>query len=279
MDTQAESKIWTGNLVQATDSYALLRDCNASSRLTAQYYLWKELLGFLVHPDIPTQAADLRVADVATGNGIWLHDLARDKPTSAEFHGFDSSLDQVGPRPWLPANIRMHTWNIFEEPPSQFMGYFDVVHVRLITVWSIELTFSTFQNLAATFNGTKSTPSGVRQKPSQACRRNTSKKSTRNSEGMIQPDRLMTPNPSWKYDLTKIMNENGYSDSSLYTYEYGLSTARIWNDVYVSTWKEFADNVLKNPKAVRELEQKGMDEARNGAALMFPKLVWVARKT
>lgn len=28
----------------------------------------------------------------------------------------------------------MHVWNIFEEVPAEFIGYFDVVHVRLITV-------------------------------------------------------------------------------------------------------------------------------------------------
>lgn len=44
-------------------------------RLTAQHYLWKDLLGFLVHPDIPTQASGLRVADIATGNGYGCHEL------------------------------------------------------------------------------------------------------------------------------------------------------------------------------------------------------------
>ena len=65
-----------------------------------QHYLWKELLGFLVHPDIDTWAADLRVADVATGNGY-------SKSPTLEF---DSSLDQVDTKPWLPANIHMHIW-------------------------------------------------------------------------------------------------------------------------------------------------------------------------
>lgn len=51
-----------------------------------------------------------------------------------ELHGFDISLDQFGPKHWVPANIKFHTWNIFDEPPSQFVEYFDVVHVRLITV-------------------------------------------------------------------------------------------------------------------------------------------------
>lgn len=65
---------------------------------------------------------------------IWLHDLAREKPTSFELHGFDISLDQIGPKAWLPANVHMHKWNIFDEPDPRFLGYFDVVHVRLITV-------------------------------------------------------------------------------------------------------------------------------------------------
>lgn len=65
---------------------------------------------------------------------IWLHDLARSLLRSVEFHGFDISLDQVGHRSWLPANINMHTWDIFADPPPQFVGYFDIVHVRLITV-------------------------------------------------------------------------------------------------------------------------------------------------
>lgn len=47
---------------------------------------------------------------------------------------------------------------------------------------------------------------------------------------------------------------------------------------YVSTWKEFAENALKTPEVSRELERRAMDEARSGAAICVPKLVWVARK-
>ncbi|KAF4122758.1 hypothetical protein GMORB2_7065 [Geosmithia morbida] len=125
---------WNGSYMNSKDPYALMRDCNANSRLTAQHYLWKDLLGFLSHPDIPVADRDLKVADVATGNGIWLQDFGRDKPDSVDLHGFDISLDQVVAEPWLPENVHMHTWNLFEEPPAEFVGYFDVVHVRLITV-------------------------------------------------------------------------------------------------------------------------------------------------
>lgn len=51
-----------------------------------------------------------------------------------DLHGFDISLDQVGTKAWAPGNIKFHTWDIFDEPPAQFVEYFDVVHVRLITV-------------------------------------------------------------------------------------------------------------------------------------------------
>lgn len=47
---------------------------------------------------------------------------------------------------------------------------------------------------------------------------------------------------------------------------------------YVSTWKEFADKMLKTPESSQALEQRGMAEAREGAAIMVPKLVWVAQK-
>jgi hypothetical protein len=47
----------------------------------------------------------------------------------------------------------------------------------------------------------------------------------------------------------------------------------------VSTWKEFADNALKTPEVSRELEAKAMEEARSGAAIWVPKLVWVTRTT
>ena len=46
----------------------------------------------------------------------------------------------------------------------------------------------------------------------------------------------------------------------------------------MSTWKEFAENKLKTPEASRELERKAMIEARSGAAIWVPKLVWVTRK-
>ncbi|KAI1092954.1 hypothetical protein F5B19DRAFT_452407 [Rostrohypoxylon terebratum] len=263
------------SFVDKKDMYALMRDCNASARLTAQHYLWKDLLGYLIHPDIPTRFDDLKIADVATGNGIWLHDVARGKSTSTELHGFDISLDQVGPKAWLPANIRMHTWNVYDEPSPKFVGYFDVVHVRLITV--VIKNNDPRPVLANLIRLLK--PGGYLQwdeVDTISC----SVKTVPNvsAKSLTKLNSQLRGNDTWKYSLVEIMNQNGFTGSLLYTYEYGLGLARFWNDIYVSTWKEFANNVLKTPEASNELELKGMDEARNGAAIMTPKLVWVARK-
>lgn len=87
--------------------------------------MWPQAMGMLSEPPRGP------VVDLTTFS-IWLYDLSRHVPDSVKLHGFDLSLDQVGPRPWLPTNIQMHTWDIFEEPDPEFAGYFDVVHVRLI---------------------------------------------------------------------------------------------------------------------------------------------------
>jgi hypothetical protein len=113
--------------------------------------LWKDALQYDLHPEIPV-GPNMRIADVATGNGfvcsntwnlhdrvltprsIWLLDLARKLPSTTKLDGFDISLDQCPPQAWLPDNVDLHTWNLLEAPPAKFVGAFDVVHIRLITV-------------------------------------------------------------------------------------------------------------------------------------------------
>jgi hypothetical protein len=46
----------------------------------------------------------------------------------------------------------------------------------------------------------------------------------------------------------------------------------------MATWKEFALKALKTPEESGQLERRAMEESVNGAAIMIPKLVWVARK-
>jgi hypothetical protein len=49
--------------------------------------------------------------------------------------------------------------------------------------------------------------------------------------------------------------------------------------MYMSTWEEFASKFSsENPESVITLSSEAMDEVRNGAAIICPKLVWVAEK-
>lgn len=114
------------------DQYALDRSYSAASRLNYQFFLWKNTLKFNLQPSIPTPGATARIADVATGTGIWLLDLAHGVPATVQMDGMDITLSQAPPKQWLPPNVNMRVWNIFEDVSEDLVGQFDIVHVRLL---------------------------------------------------------------------------------------------------------------------------------------------------
>ncbi len=91
--------------------------------------MWRLATGMYFH-----SAHSLLVCHDFKLNRIWMMDLARTLGGNVKFDGFDISLDQCLPLAWLPDNIDIHTWDLFKEPPSEFIEAFDVVHIRLITV-------------------------------------------------------------------------------------------------------------------------------------------------
>lgn len=46
--------------------------------------------------------------------------------------GTDVSLDQCPPKAWLASNVSLQTWSIFDEPPDNLIGRFDLVHLRFL---------------------------------------------------------------------------------------------------------------------------------------------------
>lgn len=65
---------------------------------------------------------------------IWLLDLAKSLPTSAQLEGFDISPVGYPPEAWLPSNVKLGLWNVFDEPPKVLHDKYDVVHIRLFLV-------------------------------------------------------------------------------------------------------------------------------------------------
>lgn len=90
-------------------------------------------LGFLIHPIIaarlPTPA---RIADVGTGTGIFLTDLASRLPAACRFEGFDISDAQFPPRQSLPSNVSLGILDAKQPFPNHMHGAIDLVCLRLL---------------------------------------------------------------------------------------------------------------------------------------------------
>jgi hypothetical protein len=114
----------------SNDTYILGRSHFSSSRLNLSHFLWKQVLGFNIHPSIPTSGFK-RIVDIATGSAIWPLDVASEFP-DAEVDGFDIALDQCPPKEFFPRIRKLGIWDIFEDPPEEMQGRYDIVHVRLV---------------------------------------------------------------------------------------------------------------------------------------------------
>ncbi|KAI2625530.1 hypothetical protein GGS21DRAFT_306761 [Xylaria nigripes] len=115
-------------------SYPLSRNFIDFNRLNLQHHLYKDVFGYSLSPKIPRKKS-LKVADIATGTAVWLLDLPSqlDPDTEAELVGLDVDISQVGPKAWLPENLSIREWSVFDDVPEDLVGTFDIVNVRLIS--------------------------------------------------------------------------------------------------------------------------------------------------
>jgi SAM-dependent methyltransferase len=92
-------------------------------------------IGYSLHPSISSKLpTNARIADVATGTGIWLKDLAAVSPSTYTFHGFDISSEQYLPTESLPENVSLGFLDFKKPIPEELQGTFDLVNVRLIII-------------------------------------------------------------------------------------------------------------------------------------------------
>ncbi|OCL03346.1 S-adenosyl-L-methionine-dependent methyltransferase [Glonium stellatum] len=268
------------------DTYVLSRNHAAASRLNYQFYLWKDTLGFNLHPNIPTPKPDARIADVATGTGIWLLDLAHSLPKSVQLDGFDIDISQSPPAQWLPPNVNIRTWDLFQDVPTDFVGKFDIVHVRLIGLAVKDN--NPLQVVSALHKLLK--PGGYLQwdEMDDASSSVVFANPTVKTEAIEAMRRYMhTPKGDakglheWRYQLPTYLSQHGFDDVRLHKYQTGLSMARFWNDNYLVLVEEFTANMLVGTEAATEVYQLvsgAANEAQCGAAIVIPQLVVVARK-
>jgi len=63
---------------------------------------------------------------------LWLLDLASHVHPTTQLDGFDINLSQ-GPHPeWLPSAVNVSKLDLFQDPPEELVGVYDIVHVSLV---------------------------------------------------------------------------------------------------------------------------------------------------
>lgn len=114
-------------MITEEPGYILSRDREESARLDAQHEVFVSSAGYLIHPQIlssiPSTAS---VADVGTGTGIWLLQVADVLP-AAKIVGFD-----ISPEQFRDKSISLEIIDIRQPIPARFQSQFDVVHLRLL---------------------------------------------------------------------------------------------------------------------------------------------------
>ncbi|ROW00293.1 hypothetical protein VMCG_07250 [Cytospora schulzeri] len=244
--------------------------------LQYQYYLWQDTFRFHLHPDIPPLAPDARIAEVATGTGIWLSDLSRQLPLTTQFHGLDISLEQLPPRNLTPPNITHHQWDVFTPPPAELRGTFDVVHMRLVAVVikDVKHPARILANVAQLLK-----PGGYLQWEEHytADAKHLMADPLSASDGS-----LLLGSRDWLTTLDRTLQDGGFEDVRRVVYRDAPVMGMFWNDVYVASVEEFALQMLKvDPDLGKELQvmvERVGKEKRQGAWLSNPKAVFLSKR-
>ncbi|KEZ41683.1 Uncharacterized protein SAPIO_CDS6848 [Scedosporium apiospermum] len=104
-----------------------------SNRLDEQHISTTKTLGFLIHPNIPVTSPTLKVADIGTGTGIWLLDVAKSLPATCQFTGFDITSSALPPPETWPSNVSFKVQDFYLPFPASEIGTYDVVAVRFVS--------------------------------------------------------------------------------------------------------------------------------------------------
>lgn len=122
-------------------SYMLKRDKDESKRLDFQHEFMRALgHGNILHPSIPRQDV-CAVADMGTGTGIWLNDIAEELrayekhgENDANLHlvGFDISAEQFPPGDDQLSEVEFVVHDMTIPFPEQYHGRFDLVNMRFL---------------------------------------------------------------------------------------------------------------------------------------------------
>jgi SAM-dependent methyltransferase len=125
---------------ESEEQYTLPRNQSESARLQGQHEVYTEHVGYLLHPTLveslkASKTDGVRIADIGTGTGAWLLDIASSPAlqfTKLELVGLDISDAQFPAASSVPQNCTFDVLNILAPVPEKWKGTFDVVNLRLL---------------------------------------------------------------------------------------------------------------------------------------------------
>ncbi|KAL9110401.1 MAG: hypothetical protein Q9227_005132 [Pyrenula ochraceoflavens] len=262
--------------------YMLNRGYAAACRLNLQFYLWKDALGFNCHPSIPIQSGS-RIADVATGTATWSIEVARAMP-GVHIDALDIDLTQAPHPQWLPPNITLREWDIFQDVPNDLIGKYDCVDLRLLVlvVEGADRARAVIRNLLKLLK-----PGGYLQWDELDC---VNMHIKRVHDGISSPafDQLRDMGWSagrhdWTLGLAKLIEEEGLENTKIEYYGDKDDMTRAFNEHHLLLFEEFAQNLNKVGKkeaaaAFYEVVGEAYAESITGAAICIPRIVCLGQK-
>ena len=264
--------------------YALGRDYAAATRLNAQYYMWKETIGFDIHPNIPVATAEaryqqpLQIADVGCGTAIWLRSVAQSLP-HARLDGFDISLAQCPPLQWFPHNIRsLREWDVYQAPPVELQGRYDIVHARLLFVVVQDGDPAPMiRNMMLLLK-----PGGYLQWDELDVAQSFVLKVEEGVEAAVMEETVRTLSQvgHWVANLAEEMERCGLVHARIESYEERTELAMPFFDINLAKDMEMANTRLKGTadgEALQNRVELLRVESKAGAVICTPKIVGVAQ--
>lgn len=273
-------------------TYDISRGYTASTRLALQHYLWKDILGFNLHPRVPKPSTNSCIADIATGTGLWLIDVSQDLSQSVKLDGYDIALGQAPPKEWLPPNMTLTAWDMFLEPPLSIRGTYDVVHLRLV---SVVIKDNNPEPIVANIKRLLK-PGGWLQWDDvdiflASVQHSREGLKTPNLDEWCNWMRLpkygqpTVPEEHWRGKLPKILEASGFESVRVEFYDKQMAEkkalAKFNSDQLLLFGEEFANNALRTSAdggKVRTMLSKAFTESQRGAAMLLPPVVFTARK-
>ncbi|PQE27514.1 UMTA methyltransferase family protein [Rutstroemia sp. NJR-2017a BBW] len=258
--------------------YLLQQDYAAAGRLNLQLFLWKTTFGFNIHPSIHLQS-NASIADIATGTALWAVEVAREIPAATVF-GLDIDLSKAPHEEWLPSNLSLRKWNLFEEVPEDLLGKFDLIHVRLLV-----LVIENSDPTPLLRNIMKLLKPGGHFQWEELNYIEAEVKTVNASADISALDRFKDMIVSrgrndWTVKLADFATKEGFGDANMYYFDDKLELIPAHMENYLMVMSEFASRVeangLKQEGAVmRDIMEKAY---QGGGAVHMPKVVCVAQK-